>query len=503
MLLDSQTELQARPELLELIDTIAKEKGISIEEIFSAMEAALNKIAHNKYGILYDIRTKINRGNGAIIVQRVFTVVEEVENNYKEIDIEEARKKRSDAVVGDEIIERLPSLEFARGGAQPFRQILMSKIKAAEKEREYQAYKDKVGEIVSGTVKRIEAGNVYLELVNKAEAYMRRDNTIPRENLDIGNRMRALIVDVRQDSKGPQILISRTKPDFIVKLFSQEIPEVYEGTIEIKAIAREAGSRTKIAVISKDQSIDPIGSCIGYKGAKIQGILGELKGEKIDLVHYSDNIANFVINAFYPVEVQKIIVNEEGQRIDVVVRKDDLSMSIGRRGQNIHLISRLVGWKIDLLSEEAEKEKRETELKEKIAYYKKAIDVDEVIARLLISEGYNSVEDIIEDADGLKEIPAFDEDIVEELTQRSKDYIIQQDIITAKALKEANVAEDLLNFNSDLSKEMLLILANSEVKTLQDLADLSYFELLDILPPGSVSQTQAEDIIMQARNELE
>jgi N utilization substance protein A len=497
-------ELQARPELLEIIDSLSKDKSVSNEEVFEAMEFAIKKVANATYGNLYDIRVKINRSNGAIVVQKVINVVEDVENNYHQVSLADAKKIDSNVVLGDELVDILPTPDFSRNNFQPFRQMLLSKIKEAEKDREYESYKDKKGEIVSGVVKRIESNNIFLELNNKAEAFLRKDMCLPRERLEIGERVRALIVDVKKDYKSPQIVLSRTDENFIAKLFSQEIFEIYEGVVQIKAIAREPGSRSKVAVISKDPSIDPISICIGFKGARIQGVLAELKGEKIDLVQYSDNLANFVINAFYPTDVLKVIVDEERSVVEVVLKAEALNLAIGRRGQNINLVSKLVNCHIDIMSEEEEKEKRQNDMQQKIAFFTDSLDVDEVIAQLLAIEGFSTLEDILyNDGESLKAIPAFNEEIIAELQSRAVEYKKTKQKELLDELKNLSVKQDLITFiNEKADDKMLLLLAKADVKSLEDFADLSIFELLEILPKALIDKKTAENLILLAREQV-
>ena len=500
---NNSNELQARPELIDIIEAVSKDKGISIEDVFEAMETAIKKIAISKYGNLYDIRVKINRNNGSILIQKVTTIVEEVENSFHEITLEEARKTNSDAVLGDLIIEILPSVNFDRNFVQPFRQIVTRRVKEAEKEKEFEAYKDRVGEIVSGVVKRVELGNVFVELSNKAEAFMRRDNTIPRERIEVGDRIRALIVDVKEDIKSVQIILSRSNPDFIKKLFAQEISEIYEGQIEIMGIARDAGSRSKVALASNDPSLDPISTCVGFKGQRIQGVLSEIKGEKIDLIRYSDNIGNFVFNAFHTSEVLKVIVDEDKKSIEVVVKPEKLRLAIGRGGQNINLISDLVGWHIDLMDEETEKVKRQKEMAERVDYVKNALDVDDIISQLLVIEGFKTVEDIVEEkVASLSSIQGFTEDIIEEIRNRAADFISSRDKEYKDQMDILKVSDELRNFEG-LNNEMIVSLGKEGIKTVDDLAELSTYDLLDILPKGSVDFKKAEAIIVLARKSWE
>lgn len=496
-------ELQARPELIDIIENVSKDKGISIEDIFEAMESAIKKIAVSKYGNLYDIRVKINRNNGSILIQKVTTVVEEVENSFHEITLEEANKTNPDAALGDLITEILPSVNFDRNFVQPFRQIVTRRVKEAEKEKEFSLYKDKIGEIVSGVVKRVELGNVFVELSNKAEAFMRRDNTIPREKIEVGDRIRAVILDVKEDIKSAQIILSRSHPDFVKKLFAQEISEIYEGQIEIVGIAREAGSRSKVALISNDPSLDPISVCVGFKGQRIQGVLAELKGEKIDLIRYSDNVGNFVLNAFHSSGVLKLIVDEDKRSIEVVVQEDQLRLAIGRGGQNINLISDLVGWHIDLMDEETEKIKRQKEMAERVEYIKLSLDVDDIIAQLLVIEGFKTVEDIIEEkVASLSSIQSFNEDIIEAIKNRANDFISARDKEYKEKMDDLKISDELRSFEG-LDKEMLFCLGKDGVKTVSDLAELSTYDLLDILPKGYIGFKKAEAIIVLARKSWE
>ncbi len=495
----SISELQARPELIDIIELVSKEKGISIDEVFEAMETAIKKIAIAKYGNVYDIRIKINRSNGAILIQKALTVAEESEDKYTQINLQQALLYKNDAKIGDVLLETLPQVSFDRNFVQPFRQIITKRVKEAEKEKEYILYKDKVGELVSGVVKRVELGNVFIELANRAEAFLKRDNTILRERLEVGDRVRALVIEVRQDIKGSQIVLSRSHPDFIKKLFEQEISEIYEGQIDIMAISRDAGSRSKVAVLSRDSSIDAVGSCIGFKGQRIQGILNELKGEKIDLVHYSNNIANFVINSFYPSQVVKVVVDEDRDIVEVVVRDENLSLAIGRGGQNINLISRLVGRHIDLMGEEAEKSKRQLEVQQRVAYLKESLDVDDIIAQLLVIEGFRNPDDILaENVASLSSIPAFNDDIIEELKNRASDFINNRNKEYDDKMDALGVDKSLRDL-AGLTKDNLMLLVGEGVKTLNDLAELSTYDLLDILPKNTIDFKTAEDLIMLAR----
>ena len=493
-----QFELQARPELIEMITTVSKEKGIPFNDVLEIMEVAISKLSAQKYGTMYDIRGEVNKANGAITIKRVFTVVENVEDSDKELSLEEAQKRDSSAVLGDELFEILPTIAFNRTHVQGFRQNVILRLREIEKTNEYEAYKDKVGEIVSGIVRRIEYGNVFVELSNKIEAFLGRDECIPREYLEIGSRIRVLIIDVRRDNRMSQILLSRSRSDFIVKLFEQEIPEIYENIIEIKSISRDAGSRSKVALYSNDPSIDAIGTSVGFKGSRIQGVLSELKGEKIDLIQWSDHIANFVINAFHPIEVLKVIVDQNKQSIEVIVKNDNLSMAIGRGGQNINLISKLVGWHIDLISEEAEKETRQNMLNEKMEQFKEQLDVDDIIAQLLAIENINSVEEIVAGKVNLNNIPGFNDEIISELKQRAQDYINNKQEKINNEIKKLNVDKKLLDLMS-FNTELLLELAKNGINTLEALADMSVFDLQDIIPKNLADKNVLEDLIIKSR----
>lgn len=494
----NNSELHARPELIEMMLAVSKEKNLSFDEVVSVMEAAVKKIALNRYGSAYDIRVDINKNNGAITIKRCFTVVENVENESTEILITQAKLANADVVLGDEVVEYLPQVDFDRSNVQGFRQSVVMKLREIERAKEYEAYKDKVGEIVSGVVRRVEFGNVFVELTNKAEAFLSKDNCIPREYLEVGSRIRALIIDVKKDNKVAQISLSRSSAIFIEKLLAQEVSEVYEGLIQVHAIAREAGSRCKIALSSSDPSIDPVGTVVGFKGSRIHGVLGELKGEKIDLVRWSDNIANFVINAFHPHEVVKVVVDQDKKSIEVVVKNESLSLAIGRGGQNINLISKLVGWHIDLMGEDAEKESRQKAFNAKLEIFKEALDVDDVIAQLLAIENVSSVEDIANEKVNLTNIPGFNEDIIAELTNRAKEYLEEKQNKIQTQLTELGVSSNLQQMLEN-NLELLLLIAKQGVLTVDDLADLSTFELKDMLPANFANNKTLEEIIVKAR----
>ena len=339
----------ARPELLQVADTVARDKGIDRDEVLQAMEQAIQKAGRSKYGQEYDIRAEIDRKNGEIRLMRFREVKDPVENEATQIPLGEAKRLNPEAEVGDFITDPLPPIDFGRIAAQTAKQVIVQKVRDAERQRQYSEYKDRVGEIVNGLVKRVEFGNVIVDL-GRAEAILRRDELLPRESFRQGERVRAYIYDVRQEVRGPQIFLSRTHPQFMAKLFAQEVPEIYDGIIEIKSVARDPGSRAKIAVISNDSGIDPVGACVGMRGSRVQAVVAELQGEKIDIIPWSQDPATFVVNALAPAEVAKVVMDEEQRRIEVVVPDEQLSLAIGRRGQNVRLASQLTGWDIDILT---------------------------------------------------------------------------------------------------------------------------------------------------------
>lgn len=486
-----------RPELIQMADALAREKNISSDEVLAAMEIGISKAGRSKYGPEYDIRTQIDRKTGAIQMARYITVVEEVENEAAQISLTEARKKNPSAQVGDEIIDPLPPMDFGRIAAGTAKQIILQKVRESERLHQFNEMKDKKGEIVNGIVKRIEAGNLILD-IGRAEAILRRDELIPRETYRVGERLRALVLDVRNEVKGPQVFLTRSHPDFLAKLMAAEIPEVYDGIIQIKAVARDPGSRAKVAVYSSDSSIDARGACIGMKGVRIQAIVQELQGEKIDVVHWSADPATFIVNALAPNEVLKIVIDEASKNVEIVLSEDQLSLAIGRRGQNIKLISQLSGWHIDMMTGEQEAEHRQNETKERVSLFMKALDVDDMMAHILIQEGFSKVEDIAFVAlSELAEIDGFDEDLAVELQSRAKAYLVAQQDSLDKEIKELNLTDELKK-TEGLSLEMLAKLGRAGVKTLDDLADLATDELLEIVG-ADLTEEQANEIIMKAR----
>ncbi|MEE8351598.1 MAG: transcription termination factor NusA [Rhodospirillales bacterium] len=492
---------QTRPELIEVAEAVARDKGIDREEVLGAMELAIQKAGRSKYGHEHDIRANINRSTGEIALARYVEIIDtsdEIENEAAQMGLEEAKKKESTAEPGDYLVEGLPPIDFGRIAAQTAKQVIVQHVREAERSRQFDEYKGRIGEVVNGLVKRIEYGNVVVDL-GRAEAMLRRDESIPREHFNTGDRVRSYILDVREESRGPQIFLSRTHPQFMSAMFAQEVPEIYDGIIEIKAVARDPGSRAKIAVLSNDSSIDPVGPCIGMRGSRVQAVVGELQGEKIDIIQWSPDTAAFIVNALAPAEVAKVVLDEETKRIEVVVPDEQLSLAIGRRGQNVRLASQLSGWDIDIMTETAESERRTEEFKVRSQMYVETLDVDEVIAHLLVTEGFSSVEEVafvpVED---LIDIEGFDEEISEELRQRARAYLASKDEALVKRRKELKVSDELAEVEG-VSPELLVALGENGIKARDDLADLASDELIEFAPPGTLKEAKANAIIMAAR----
>ncbi|MQP66785.1 transcription termination/antitermination protein NusA [Niveispirillum sp. SYP-B3756] len=485
-------------ELLQVADAVAREKNIDKEHVLEAMEEAIKKAGRSKYGHEHDIRARIDRRTGDIQLTRHMEVVEVVENEATQIDLAKARRKKANAAYGDFIVDPLPPIDFGRIAAQTAKQVIVQKVREAERDRQYNEYIDRKGEIVNGLVKRVEYGNVTVDM-GRAEAILRRDECLPREHFKTGDRVRAYIYDVRKEQRGPQIFLSRTHPMFMAGLFKAEVPEIYDGIIEIKAVARDPGSRAKIAVISKDSSIDPVGACVGMRGSRVQAVVGELQGEKIDIIPWKPDPATFVVNALAPAEVAKVVLDEENGKIEVVVPDDQLSLAIGRRGQNVRLASQLTGWTIDIMTEAEERERRQAEFTSRSALFIEALDVDDMIAHLLVNEGFASVEEIaFVDLNELTGIEAFDEDVAAELQERAQNYLAQQNEILDGKRREMGVEDDVAAIEA-LTPSMLVKLGEKGVKTLDDLADLAGDELIDIVGKDALTLDQANEVIMAAR----
>ncbi len=473
------------------------EKNIERDEVLEAMEQAIQKAGRAKYGYEHDIRATIDRKNGEVKLQRYLLVVETVEDDHTQLNLKAAKKSKPDAAIGDYIIDDLPPIDLGRIAAQTAKQVIVQKVREAERHRQFLEYKDRVGEIISGIVKRVEYGNVTIDL-GRAEAVLRRDESLPREHFKNGDRVRAYIYDVREEQRGPQIFLSRTHPVFMAKLFAQEVPEIYDGIIEIKSVARDPGSRAKIAVISSDSSIDPVGACVGMRGSRVQAVVGELQGEKIDIIPWSQDPATFVVNALAPAEVAKVVLDEDNHRMDVVVPDEQLSLAIGRRGQNVRLASMLTGWDIDILTEKEESERRQEELRVRTTLFIEALSVDDVIAHLLVSEGFTRVEQIADTpTDELAEIEGFDIEVAGELQNRARAWLAETAAKLETKRHELGVTDDVVGL-PHMTIEMAVKLGEKDVKTLDDVADLASDELREIVG-DELSENRANEIIMAAR----
>lgn len=485
-------------ELLQIADAVAREKGIDREEVIAAMEMAIQKAGRTKYGYEHDIRAHIDRSNGEIQLSRHRLVVEEVEDEVTQLTLEAARRIKSDIQLGETIVDALPPIDFGRVAAQTARQVIIQKVREAEREKQFKEFENRKGEIINGVVKRVEFGNAFVDL-GRAEGLLRREETIPRETIKVGDRIRCLIMDVRNEPHGSQIFLSRTHPQFVAELFRQEVPEIYDGVILIKSVARDPGSRAKIAVYSHDSSLDPVGACVGMRGSRVQAVVGEIQGEKIDIVPWSSDIATFMVNALAPAEVARVIVEEDENRIQVIVPDDQQSLAIGRRGQNVRLAAQLTGWEIDIRTETSDSERRTTEMEALVTLFTKALDVDEVIARLLATEGFTSLEEIAYvELEELTSIEGFDEDVATELQTRAKDYLDAQELKATEQYKELGVTEELAAL-SGLTPIMLATLGQKGIKTLDDFADLAGDEVLEMLPGLDMTLDEANDMIMEAR----
>ncbi len=486
-------------ELIQVADVVAREKSIEREEVMLAMEEAIQKAGRAKYGLDRDIRAMIDRKTGAIRLERWIEVVEEVEDDSTQMSIAEGTKHNPPLAAGEFWRQALPPIEFGRIAAQTAKQVISQKVRDAERARQFEEYKDRIGEIVVGTVKRAESYSITVDL-GRAEAVVRREEMIPRENLRQGDRVRAFIIDVREEPRGPQIFLSRACNEFMAKLFTQEVPEIYDGIIEIKGVAREPGSRAKIAVLSNDPSIDPVGACVGMRGSRVQAVVGELQGEKVEIIPYVEDAAAFVVNALAPAEVAKVVMDEVAGRMEVVVPDDQLSLAIGRRGQNVRLASQLSGWYIDVLTEAEESERRQEEFKTRSTRFIEALNIDDVIAHLLVAEGYVFPEEIAESTiEELSSIQGFDEDIAGELRNRASEYVERESKRINVALDDMSVSDDLRSFEY-ISLAMLLTLAENDIRSLDDLAGLDNEELVELLGQHGLSDDgEAGDIIMAAR----
>ena len=485
-------------DLIQVADAVAREKGIEREEVLEAMEMAIQKAGRSKYGHEFDIRAEVDRDTGEIQLARYIEVVDEVENEATQLTLDEAKKTKSDAQVGEFLVDPLPPMDFGRIAAQTAKQVIVQRVREAERARQYKEYKDRVGEIVNGVVKRVEFGNVVVDL-GRGESIIRREELLGRETFRRTDRVRAYIYDVREETRGPQIFLSRAHPQFMAKLFAQEVPEIYDGIIEIKSVARDPGSRAKIAVHSNDSGIDPVGACVGMRGSRVQAVVSELQGEKIDIIPWSPDTATFVVNAMAPAEVIKVVIDEDAHRIEMVVPDDQLSLAIGRRGQNVRLASILTGWDIDILTEAEESERRQEEFHALSQIFMDALDVDDVIAHLLVTEGFSTVEEVaFVPEENLVEIEGFDESIIEELRERARNYLKERDEKLNQKRNELGISDELLKM-PHITLESLVTLGETGVKSLDDLADLASDELREILGVTKLNEEQANETIMAAR----
>ena len=493
-----------REEMLQVANNVAEEKNIEIDEVFNAMELALEKAARVKYGFERDIRVKINRDNGDINLSSYLKVVDvlDPEDQKNQIIFEKAKKIQPDIQLGEYIIKELPPFDFGRVAAQNAKGIIIQKIREADKSRQYTEYKDKVGEIVVGVVKRTEFGNLIIDL-GKSEAIIKREELIPRETFKNGDRVRSFIYDVKEDSKGYQVFLSRTHPQFLAKLFTQEVPEIFEGIIKVKSVARDPGSRAKVSVFTEESTIDPVGACVGMRGSRVQAVVNELQGEKIDIVMWSENQATYLANALAPAEVSKIFLYEEKNKVEVVIPDEQLSLAIGRKGQNVKLASNLTNLEIDILTEDEETERRQEEFKVKTAMFVETLDVEDVIAQLLVTEGYVSINSIAnENSENLEKIEGFDNDLSNEIISRAINYIKEKDKEDIKIINEKISDNELKNLNG-INNKMLALLAANNICTLDDFADLSTYDLIDkeegMLRELDIEENIVNDMIMKAR----
>ena len=504
-----------KAELLRIAESVATEKSIDTEIILDSMELAIQKAAKTRFGSENDIRAKIDRTSGNITLHKVLKIVEVPENFDTEISLEDAKKieNRENSKIGEEIFEELPPVDFGRIAAQTARQVITQNVRAAERERQYNEFIDKKGEILSGIVKRIEYGNAIIDL-NRSESIIRKEELIPREVLKTGDRIKAYCYEVVRENKGQQVFLSRAHPKFMEKLFVQEVPEIYDGIIEIKASARDPGSRAKICVNSKDSSIDPVGACVGMRGSRVQSVVNELSGEKIDIVHWSEDVAALVVSALAPAEIQRVVIDDQNRRIEVILNEENLSKAIGRRGQNVRLASKLIDFEIDILTEKEESEKRQLEFKEKTEIFTKSLEVDETLGQLLVAEGFSSINEInqasIED---IIKIEAIDENTAKELKERAEESIKKEKEDIGKKLKELGVEEDLIK-HQGLTPGMLLTLGEKKIKNLKDFAELSTDEIMGgydekkgvrfkidgYLEEFALTKNEADELIINARN---
>lgn len=486
--------------ILQVAESLALEKGIQREDVIGAIEMAIQKAARAKYGFDKDIRATMDRMSGEITLVRCREVVETVQDEVLEISLDDVQIFNKNIKVGEVLEEPLPPIDFGRVAAQTARQVIVQHLRDVERSQHYDAFKDRVGEVMTGIVRRIEYGNVFVDL-GKTEGILRRNDIIPRESLRVGDRVKAYIWAVRRETHGPQVFLSRTHPQFLIALFKQEVPEVDEGVIEIKRAARDPGSRAKVSVYTADSSVDPVGCCVGMRGARVQAVINELQGEKIDIIPWSPDIATFIVNALIPAEVSKVILDENNRKIEVVVAEEHLSKAIGRRGQNVRLASQLTEVDLDVITESQESERREKQIKERSNIFMSALDVDELIARVLVAEGFANVEDIaFVPEDELASIDGFDEDVAKELRQRALDHLKKEEDEVIENYENWGLQEDLVKLPG-MTPRLLMVLSKKKIRTRNALADLCGEELVEIVGPKvSLDLNQANEIIMAARS---
>lgn len=488
-------------EIIQVADAVAREKGISKDSVIEAMEHAIQTAGKRKYGHKHNIKAEIDRKTGKVSLFRVFEVVEEIENSATEVSLAEAKLSTPEAKIGDFISEALPPIDLGRVAAQSAKQIIIQKVKDAERDRQFDSFKNRIGEIMNGVVKRLEFGDVIVD-IGRDEAVLKKDSVIKNEVFRPNDKIRIYVEDVRRVNKGPQIFLSRTHDQFLAKLFELEVPEIYDGVIQIKSVAREPGSRAKIAVFCSDSSIDPIGSCVGIRGSRVQAIVNELQGEKIDIIAWSSNPATFVVNALTPAEVSKVVIDEDTRRIEVVVPTEQLSLAIGRKGQNVRLASKLTNWHIDILTEDEESKRRTEEFNNLTELFIKALDVEEILAQLLAAEGFSSVDDILYTSDAeLLSIEGFDENLIKALKERAEKYINEQNEIFAKKVKSLGIEQDLIDI-LNLPQDKIIKLAEEGIKTIEDLAELKIKEFTEILPDSNFSNDQIRDLLNSAKKHI-
>ena len=487
-------------EILQIVEAVSREKGIPRASLIEAMEHAVQVAGRKKYGHEHNIRAEINQNTGEIILYRVLQIVEKVENTFTEIALPDAMDVRPDASIGEEILEKLPPIDLGRVAAQTAKQVIIQKVGEAERLRQYEDYKDRKGEILNGTVKRVEFGTIIVDL-GRAEGLLKKEQQIRGETFKVNDRIKAYVLDVRPETKGPQIFLSRTSDGFLAKLFEMEVPEIYDNIIEIRGIAREPGSKAKVAVYAADIGVDPVGSCVGVRGSRVRAITNELHGEKIDIILWDKNIAQFVINAMTPAEIAKIVFDEEKKRVEAIVPEDHLSIAIGRRGQNVRLASKITGWAIDVMTEEQESKRRTEEFTSSTELFMKELEVEEVIAQLLSAEGFANIEQIAGTEDSvLMSIEGFDEALVGELKNRAIAYIEAQNEKIIEGLEKLGVEQELIDALA-LAPEYILKLAEYGVKTIEDLGEMTVHEFRNIVPESSISTEDIEGLINFAKSQ--